>query len=93
MLVRIITVELFIPESFSLKDKRQVLQSMMVKVRSKFNVAVIESGHQENWQRAELGLAFLSNQLTHLERMQQAILHFMEENYPVEITGITLGNY
>jgi uncharacterized protein YlxP (DUF503 family) len=93
MFIRNITVEILIPESYSLKDKRQVLRSMIAKVRNRFNVAVIESGHQEDWQRAELGLAFLSNQYTQLDQMQQEIIDFIEANYPMEITGMSVNDY
>jgi uncharacterized protein YlxP (DUF503 family) len=93
MFIRNIAVEILIPESESLKDKRQVLRSMIVKVRNRFNVAVIESGHQEEWRRIELGLVFLSNRFTHLERIQQEVIGFIEANYPVEIAGISVNDY
>jgi uncharacterized protein YlxP (DUF503 family) len=93
MFIRSVAVEMLIPESDSLKDTRQVLRSLIAKVRNRFNVAVIESGHQEDRQRVELGLAFLSNQFTHLDRIQQEIIGFIEANYPVEIVGMSVNDY
>jgi len=77
LFVRVIKLELFIPAAATLKDKRQVLQSLITRVRRKFNVAVAETGFWEQWQRAELGLALLSNQLVHLEQMLQQIPAFI----------------
>ena len=59
---RACTVELFIPMAHSLKDKRQVLQSLKSRLRDKFNVSVAEVGDQELWQKAILGLACVANE-------------------------------
>ncbi|MCC2640226.1 MAG: uncharacterized protein K0S45_639 [Nitrospira sp.] len=74
MIVGLCTVELFIPGSHSLKDKRQVLQSMKKKLRDKFNVSVAEVGEQELWQKAILGLACVANESLHVNQvLDQAV--------------------
>jgi uncharacterized protein YlxP (DUF503 family) len=93
MFVRTLSLTLFIPGSLSLKDKRQVLQSLIEKVRRKFNVAVAEVGYQEQWQRSEIGLAFLSNRYSHLEETQSEIFKFLEEGFMVEITEFEVRDY
>ena len=48
MPVGLLTLEIYIPDSHSLKDKRQVLRSLKDRLRARFNVAVAEldrSGH------------------------------------------------
>jgi uncharacterized protein len=52
--------ELFIPASGSLKDKRQLVRSVTMHVRSKFNVAIAEVDHQNLWQRTALGVTCVS---------------------------------
>jgi uncharacterized protein YlxP (DUF503 family) len=49
--------ELFIPDSSSLKDKRQVVRSATATVRAKFNVAIAEVDHHDLWQRSALGVS------------------------------------
>jgi uncharacterized protein len=44
----------------SLKEKRAVVRPIIDGVRNRFPVAVAETGHQERWQRAELGVAAVS---------------------------------
>ncbi|MEA2432608.1 MAG: uncharacterized protein QOG54_65 [Actinomycetota bacterium] len=61
MFVGIARYELFIPASGSLKDKRQVLRSVIAAVRNKFPVAVAEVDHQNLWQRAALGVSCVSS--------------------------------
>jgi uncharacterized protein len=60
MFIGIGRYELFIPESRSLKDKRQILRSVTMHVQKKFNVAIAEVDHQDLWQRAAFGVSCVS---------------------------------
>ena len=51
-----VRLELELPFSFSLKDKRQTLRSLKDRLRRK-NVSVVEVDHQGLWQRATVELA------------------------------------
>ncbi|MGZ8422599.1 MAG: DUF503 domain-containing protein [Nitrospira sp.] len=74
MIVGLCTVELFIPDGHSLKDKRRVLQSVKTRVRDKFNVSVAEVGEQDLWQKAILGLACVANEPAHVNQvLDQAV--------------------
>jgi hypothetical protein len=59
--VGVVTIELAIPESLSLKDKRRVLKSIKDRLRARFNASVAEVGHLESRQRATLAAAMVSN--------------------------------
>lgn len=61
MLVGICQVELFIPESNSLKSKRFILKSLKTRIRNKFNVSIAEVDGNDKWQRTTLGIATVSN--------------------------------
>ena len=41
MPIGLLTLEIYIPEAHSLKDKRQVLRSLKDRLRGKFNVACL----------------------------------------------------
>ena len=49
--IGVITLELRLDESHSLKDKRHFVKSLKDRLRSKFNVAVAEIDYQDLWQR------------------------------------------
>ena len=68
-----LTLEIHLPESRSLKDKRQVLRSLKDRLRAHFNVAIAELEHQELWQRARVGVVSISGDGRHLEESLQAI--------------------
>jgi uncharacterized protein YlxP (DUF503 family) len=55
MTVALLSVELFLPMSQSLKDKRMVLRRLKDRL-GVLNVAIAEVAHQELWQRAGLGI-------------------------------------
>ncbi|HYM15604.1 MAG TPA: DUF503 domain-containing protein [Dehalococcoidia bacterium] len=67
-----------LPESGSLKDKRQVVRSVTQRIRNKFQVSVAEVGDNEAWQIATLGVACVSNEARHCEEMLSAIVAYVE---------------
>lgn len=54
-------IELRIPESSSLKAKRRVVKSLKDRVQGRFSVAIAEVDRLDDWQRATLGVACVSN--------------------------------
>ena len=85
MTVGICTIEVFIPHAQSLKDKRQVVQSLVGRVRSRHNVSVAEVAHQDLWQRAGIAFAAVGSSRQPLERMFDGILREIEENVSGQI--------
>ena len=63
----LLTLELRIAHSQSLKDKRQVLRSLKDRLRRRFNISVAEVGFQDTWQRSLVGVATVSGDRTQAE--------------------------
>jgi hypothetical protein len=78
-------VQLYLSESRSLKDKRQVLQSLQERIRSRFSVAVAEVEHQDLWQRATLGLATVGNSVRHGDEVLTKVVGFIEQERRVQV--------
>jgi uncharacterized protein len=85
IIVGLCTVELFIPESQSLKDKRQVLLSLKDRLREKFNLSVAEVGEQDLWQKAVLGLACVANEGRYVNQVCDQALNLIRAVPAVEI--------
>jgi len=79
MVVGTCRVELRIPESSSLKGKRQVLRSIKDRVRSRFNVSIAEVGYLEEWQRAMLAVACVSNETKIVDEMLSKVVDLIEK--------------
>ncbi len=74
MPVGVLTLEIQIPYSHSLKEKRAVLRKMRDRLRARFNVAVAELDHQDVWQHATLGVVSISNSQPLLESLFRQVL-------------------
>jgi uncharacterized protein YlxP (DUF503 family) len=74
MPVGLLTLEIQIPYSHSLKEKRAVLLKVRDRLRQRFNVAVAELEHQDVWQRATLGVVSISDSQKYLDGVFQLVL-------------------
>lgn len=66
MPVAALTLQLRIPLSRSLKDRRQVVRSLKDKLRHGFNVSVAELDEPATWQSATIGIAAISSSRDYL---------------------------
>ena len=71
---------LHLPDSGSLKDKRQVARSLSARIRNKFNVAVAEVEDQELRQRLTLAICCVSTAPAHANEMVSKVGAFVEES-------------
>jgi len=85
MLVGIYQVELFIPASGSLKEKRFILKSLKTRIRNKFNVSIAEVADNDKWQRAQLGMAAVSNNRKLIDSMFNEIQKLILTETRVEL--------
>lgn len=85
MIVGLGTIELFLPGSQSLKDKRQVLLSLKVRLREKFNLSVAEVDGQDLWQKAVLGLACVANEGRYVNQVLEQALNVIRAVPTVEV--------
>ena len=61
-----------------MKDKRQVVKSLIDRVKSRFNVAVAEVDALDVHQRSVIGLVSISNSSQHLNQMLSRTIEFIE---------------
>jgi uncharacterized protein len=72
MNIGLLTLDIFLPESHSLKDKRIVLRGLKDCLR-KFNVSIAECDHQDLWQRSTVGIVSISSDHGVLEKTLNAV--------------------
>jgi hypothetical protein len=70
--IGVLTLELRLDYSHSLKDKRHVVQSLKERLRHKHNVAVAEIDFQDLWQRALLAAVTVSSDHGHAALVLEA---------------------
>ena len=77
MNVGVCRVHLRLPENVTLKGKRQVLHSVIARVRSKFNVSIAEVDNNDLWQIATIGICCVSNDNRHTNEILSKIVDFI----------------
>ena len=82
MNVGVCRVELRLPENESLKGKRQVIKSIVTRLKNKYNVSVAEVDNNGLWQLATLGISCVSNHRQHTEETLATAVNFIAQNYP-----------
>lgn len=82
MFIGALRLVLQIPESHSLKDKRQVVRSLLARARNDFQVAAAETGDQDRWQIAELGFAYVSQSESHVQEVLEKVGRSIEGSRP-----------
>jgi uncharacterized protein YlxP (DUF503 family) len=90
MPVGVLTLEIQLPYSHSLKEKRAVLQKMRDRLRSRFNVAVAELDHEDVWQRATLGVVSISDSQSLLQSVLRQALAESEKILGQDVANHTL---
>ncbi len=71
-------VELDIPASSSLKDKRRVVKSATARLRQRYNLAVTEVGALDEWHRATLMLVTVANDAGHVHAQLEKALDSLQ---------------
>jgi len=74
-----------IPDSASLKNKRQVRRSLIDKTRQRFNASVAEVGTQDILQTLTIGVAVVSTDATHARNSLDEIIRYMESHADAEL--------
>jgi hypothetical protein len=90
MVVGVLTITLNIPEANSLKDKRQVLRSLLDNIRNKFKVSAAEVGDNDTWRRTAIGVACVSNDRRTANRMLDRVVDYIESIPEISVISIEL---
>ncbi len=85
MVIGLLSLEIFLPYSHSLKEKRKVLNTLRDRFKKKFNIAFAELDYQEKWQRAKIGIITLNTQKSCVDRVLEKILEEAAQSLDGEI--------
>jgi uncharacterized protein YlxP (DUF503 family) len=80
--------DLHIPESRSLKVKRAAIRPIVDGLRHRYHVSVAEIDHQDQWQRAEIGVALIAESDGHLRDVLDEVERFVARAPDVEVLEV-----
>ena len=90
MIVGTLHARLLVRESRSLKDKRQVVRSLLDKLRNSFNVAATEVGHLDDVKVIEIGIAAVGAEAGLVKGALQSIQEALRAHPVAEYLGGTI---
>lgn len=88
--VGLCVMDVAIPDSRSLKEKRQVIRSLLDRVRSRFNIAACEADHLDEWQRATLAFSCVANNKGFVHETLMRVAELVESDGRVVVEGISM---
>lgn len=88
MVIGLLTVHLVIDGCDSLKDKRQILKSLMAHLKRKFNISVAEVGDHELWRRSEVAVAIVSTESKYADQVMAQVINHIESDPRVSLQGV-----
>ncbi len=88
MYVRAVSITLHAPACRTLKDKRQILRSLLDQVRHHFNAAVAEVDAQDLCQRIVIGVACVGSSDSHAREQIEAVVRYVETNAAADVVTV-----
>jgi uncharacterized protein YlxP (DUF503 family) len=87
MFVLSLAVDVHLPAARSLKDKRQVVRSIVEGAQQRFRVAAAETDFHDKWQRAALGFAAVAETARHATDVIDEVERFVWSRPDIEVAG------
>jgi len=86
----LVSFEVWVNGSTSLKNKRSVVNRIKERLRSRFNASVAEIGYLDKWQRAAMAVTMISNEQKKLQKDVDAIRTLLLEFADATINDFTV---
>lgn len=80
-----VELDIHIPASHSLKDRRQVVQAVLAGARRRYGVSAAEVAGQDTWQRAGLGFAVAASSAGQAEAVMDEVERFVWSHPELEV--------
>lgn len=80
-------LDLYLPACHSLKEKRSTLRPVVDGMRNRFPVSVAETDHQDQWQRAELGVVVVASSEQRAVEMIDDVERFVWSRPDIEVSS------
>jgi len=85
MLLGVCTINLYLPSSRSLKDKRSIIKSLKLRIKNNFNVSVSEINNYDLWKNTTLGIACIGNEKKYLNGVLNEVIKFIENQNKLQL--------
>jgi uncharacterized protein len=88
MVIGLLQFELHYPGAESLKEKRFHLQSLLDRIRRRFNVSAAEVEYQDLWQKSVLAVVHVNTDRSGADKVLSAVTQMVETEAEIQMTGV-----
>jgi len=88
--IGVLTLDIVVETSHSLKEKRHVVKSLKDRLRERFNVAVAEIDGLDSWQHAAVAAVTVSSDKVFAEKVLNAVESHAESMLGGSLTGASI---
>jgi uncharacterized protein YlxP (DUF503 family) len=89
-IVGLLTLSLHVIDAVTLKDKRQVIKSLIGRIEHRYNVSVAEVGDLGSRSDAEVAVAFVANEEAHVHRVLNEVARFIEADSRADVGTVEI---
>ena len=89
-MIGICTLDIYLPTTRSLKDKRRIIRSMLERIRNKFNISISELENQDVWGRATLGMAIITTDSAYAQQVLGAAAKIFDQYAEAEVYHLSI---
>lgn len=75
-------------DSYSLKDKRRTVQSIIQRMKRRHSVSLAEIGQQDMLNLGQIGIALVNESPVIANKILERVLNDIEEEYEIEIVEV-----
>ncbi|NMA91769.1 MAG: DUF503 domain-containing protein [Firmicutes bacterium] len=69
------------------------MKSLLQRLQNRYNISIAETGYQDYWQRAEIGLAAVCHSFNGTDEIVQKIINFIEQDGQLEVINYSADTY
>ena len=83
--------DLHVSQSRSLKSKRAAIRPIVDGLRHRFSVSVAEVDHQDQWQRAAIGVAVIGSSESQVREVLASVERFVVATADIELLDVEMA--
>ncbi|WDC84592.1 DUF503 domain-containing protein [Caloramator sp. mosi_1] len=91
MIIGYASITLMLYSPTSLKEKRQIVKSLITKIRTTLNVSCAEVDLNDKWQLAQIGIATVSNDKKIVDTQINSVISLIEKDGRAEIVDVVVN--
>ena len=89
----VLDLEIFLPYSRSLKDKRSIIKSLIERAKSRNNLSILEADYNDLWQRSRLIISSVAKDAGSYDKFIDGMRSYFSTKEDIMVTNFKIHLY